>query len=120
MCLKIAILLDWLRLFVPFGQRNWMFWTFHALIWANAIYFVSGTFIEVWRCNPREKIWNPLYEGGSCPINIGANNLSSGLMNIATDVAILALPQWVIWNLHTTRTKRVWVSLLFLIGLLLV
>jgi hypothetical protein len=118
MCLKVAILIDWLRLFVPQGQRNWLFWTLHALIWANVIYYGSGTLIEVWRCHPREKIWNPLFEGGSCPINIGANNFVSGIVNIVSDFAILLLPQWVIWNLHITKAKRMGVSLLFVIGLL--
>ncbi|KAH8721494.1 hypothetical protein GQ44DRAFT_829083 [Phaeosphaeriaceae sp. PMI808] len=117
MCLKIAILCDWLRLFVPMGQRSWLFWTFHFLIWANVIYYLSGTFIEIWRCHPREKIWNPVFEGGSCPIDIGANNFVSGLINIVSDVAILALPQWVIWRLQVTHAKRIGISLLFVIGL---
>jgi hypothetical protein len=118
MCLKVAIMIDWLHLFVPRGQRNWLFWSLHGLIWANIIYYGSGTLIEIWRCTPREKIWNPLFEGGSCPINIGVNNFVSGIVNIVSDLAILLLPQWVIWNLHATRAKRVGVSLLFLIGVL--
>ncbi|OAG01211.1 uncharacterized protein CC84DRAFT_1101722, partial [Paraphaeosphaeria sporulosa] len=112
MCLKIAILLDWLRLFVQQGQR-WMFWTLHALIWANIIYYGSGTLIEVWRCHPHEKIWNPLFEGGSYPINIGANNFVSGIVNILSDFAILLLPQRRTWKLHISRPKRLGVSLLF-------
>lgn len=116
MCLKIAILLDFLRLFIPLGQRNWLFWTLHGLIWANIALYGIGTLLETWRCSPREKIWNPLFAGGTCVI--GASNLASGVINIVSDILILALPQWVIWNLHITRAKRVGVSLLFVIGFL--
>ncbi|PVH99979.1 hypothetical protein DM02DRAFT_628904 [Periconia macrospinosa] len=47
MCLKVAIMIDWLRLFVPTGQRNWLFWSLHSLIWANIIYYASGTLLEI-------------------------------------------------------------------------
>jgi hypothetical protein len=59
-----------------------------------------------------------MFEGGSCPVDIGANNFVSGIINVVSDFAILILPQWVIWNLHTTRKKRTEASLLFVIGLL--
>lgn len=118
MFVKLAILIDWLRIFVPRGQRNVMFWSIHILIWCNVIYYVSGTLLEIFRCSPRQKIWDPLFEGGSCPIDIAANNFASTLINLASDLAILILPQWVIWRLNTTRSKKLGVSLLFVIGIL--
>lgn len=75
MCLKTAILMEWLRLFVP-RKRSFLSWALHFLIWANVVFYGSGTIIEIWRCIPREKIWNPLHEGGSCPIDIEASDLS--------------------------------------------
>ncbi|KAG8157419.1 hypothetical protein KVR01_012803 [Diaporthe batatas] len=114
---KLAILLDWLRIFVPLGQKNKMYWMFHALIWGNIIYYVSGTFLEIFRCWPRQKIWDPLFEGGSCPIDIAANNFASALINLASDIAILLLPQWIIWKLHVSKSKRIGISLLFVIGI---
>lgn len=99
MFVKFAILLDWLRLFVPSGQKNKMYWTFHGLIWANIIYYVSGILIEMFRCWPRRKIWDPFFEGGSCSIDIAANNIvnfASSLINLASDIAFLLLPQWTI------------------------
>ncbi|KAI0465885.1 hypothetical protein F4859DRAFT_499545 [Xylaria cf. heliscus] len=117
MFLKLAILVDWLRLFVPLGQRNAIFWTIHILIWSNIIYYVSGTFLEIFRCTPRQKIWDPLFEGGICPIDINANNFASTIINLASDLAILAVPQWIIWRLQMSTAKRVGISLLFVIGL---
>lgn len=115
---KLAILLDWLRMFVPLGQKTKMYWVFQFLIWGNVIYYVSGTFLEIFRCWPRQKIWDPLFEGGSCPIDIAANNFASTLINLASDIAILMLPQWIIWKLHVSKAKRVGISLLFVIGIL--
>ncbi|RYP55969.1 hypothetical protein DL770_010862 [Monosporascus sp. CRB-9-2] len=119
-CLKITILLDWLRLFVPRGQRNTIFWASHILIWLNAIFYVIGSLIEIFRCTPHEKIWNPFFEGGHCPIDIQAANVPSGAMNLVSDLVILALPQCAIWKLHMTRERKLGISLLFTIGILLV
>ncbi|KAI0594689.1 hypothetical protein F4775DRAFT_419798 [Biscogniauxia sp. FL1348] len=115
MCLKVAILIDWLHIFVPQG-RNAMFWTLHILIWSNIIFYIAGNFAEIFRCTPREKIWNVFYEGGSCPVNIAAQNFSSGILNLISDVIILALPQWIIWRLNMSRARKFGLSLLFMIG----
>ncbi|KAI0407870.1 hypothetical protein F4802DRAFT_551537 [Xylaria palmicola] len=115
--LKLAILVDWLHIFVPTKERNFVFWSIHVLIWSNVIYYVSGTFLEIFRCWPRQKIWDPLFEGGVCPINIDANNFASTIINLVSDLAILAVPQFVIWKLNMSRAKKAGVSLLFVIGI---
>lgn len=117
MFVKVVILIDWLRVFVPTGQRNAMYWSTHTLIWCNIIYYVSATLLGIFLCWPLEK-WNPEYQGGHCPTNIAANNFASLVLNLASDLAILILPQWVIWRLHTSLRKRMGVSLLFAIGIL--
>ncbi|KAI0848450.1 hypothetical protein F5Y00DRAFT_262544 [Daldinia vernicosa] len=117
MCLKVAILIDWLHIFVPQGRGNAMFWTLHILIWCNIIFYLAGNFAEIFRCNPREKIWNVFYEGGSCPVNIAAQNFSAGILNLISDVIILALPQWIIWRLNMSRARKLGISLLFVIGI---
>ncbi|KAI1076950.1 hypothetical protein F5B20DRAFT_583689 [Whalleya microplaca] len=117
MFLKAAILMDWLQIFVPSGQRNLLFWVLHILVWSNILFFASGTLIELFRCHPREKIWNPFFEGGSCPVDIKANNMASGLINLVSDLAILLAPQWVIWHLNASRSRKIGVSLLFVIGI---
>ncbi|KAI5865996.1 hypothetical protein GGS23DRAFT_363716 [Durotheca rogersii] len=117
MCLKVAILIDWLHIFVPQGRGNTMFWALHILIWCNVIFYMAGNFAEIFRCTPREKIWNVFFEGGSCPVNIAAQNFSAGILNLISDVIILALPQWVIWRLNMSRARKLGLSLLFLIGI---
>lgn len=120
MCLKVGILLDWVRIFCPVGTRNAMLWISHVIIWANIAFYGIGTMVELFQCTPREKIWNPLYEGGSCPMNMHAHNFASGIFNIISDLVILAVPQSIIWKLQMSTSKRIGVSLLFTIGILLV
>jgi hypothetical protein len=120
MLLKAAILLDWLRIFVPRGQRNAMFWISHGLIWSNVLFYGVGTIVEIFQCTPREKIWNALYEAGSCPIHMPAHMFASGIINLVSDIMILALPQKVIWKLHISTHNKVGVSLLFAVGILFV
>lgn len=120
MLLKAAILLDWLRIFIPRGQRNAMFWMFHGLIWSNVVFYVVGLFFWVFQCTSRGKIWNPLNEDGSCSINMRAYVLSSGIINLISDIILFVLPQKIIWTLHLSKHNKVGISLLFAVGILLV
>ncbi|KAH8722888.1 hypothetical protein GQ44DRAFT_774666 [Phaeosphaeriaceae sp. PMI808] len=117
MCIKVAILTNWLRIFVPKGQHNFTFWMLHLMIWGNILYYVITTLTEVFRCWPREKIWDPFYEGGSCRVDVEAQNFATSVINFVSDTAILALPQWMIWKLNLSKKRRWGLSLLFVIGL---
>ncbi|KAF2638709.1 hypothetical protein P280DRAFT_482043 [Massarina eburnea CBS 473.64] len=122
MLVKVAILLSWIRLFVPLKQRNAFFWVSHALIWSNVLFYGIGTITEIFQCTPREKIWNPLLieageAGGHCPIDITKHAAASGFINLLSDLIILLLPQRVIWGLNISRKKKIGMSFLFLVGL---
>ena len=117
MCIKVAILMEWLRIFVPAGQRNATFWISHTLIWVNVLFYIIVTFTEIFRCWPREAIWNPFFEGGSCPIDVNAQNIVVSVLNFISDLAILAMPQWVIWKLQISRSRKWGLSFLFFIGI---
>jgi hypothetical protein len=119
MLLKVAILLSWVRTFVPMDQRNAMFWTSRILIWCNILFYGIGTTVEIGQCSPREKMWNPLYIGGNC-INIDIYMKASGVVNLVSDLVILVLPQAIIWKLRISRGRKVGISLLFAIGLMFV
>ncbi|KAI0904215.1 hypothetical protein F4823DRAFT_615753 [Ustulina deusta] len=110
--LKIAILLDWLRTFVPTGTRNALFWILHSLIWSNAIFYLIGTFIEAFQCPP-EDVGTP-----KCNIDVPSYNLASGVINVISDLTILISPHWVIWKLKLSKVRKIGVSVLFLIGAL--
>lgn len=116
MCIKVAILTNWLRIFVPRGQRNFIFWLLHVMIWSNIVYYVITTITEVFRCWPREKIWDLFYEGGVCTVDVEAQNFATSVINFVSDTTILALPQWMIWKLHMSKKRKWGLSLLFVIG----
>jgi len=117
MCIKVAILTNWLRIFVPKGVRNALFWLLHILIWTNVVFYTITTITEVFRCWPREKIWNPWYEGGTCSLDILGQNLAVSVLNFISDTIILAIPQWIIWHLNLPPSQKWGISLLFVIGI---
>lgn len=118
MLVKVAILVDWDRLFNPIRERNSMFWAVRTLLVANVVYYITAAFLETFRCTPQQKVWDIFYKGGYCPVNVIVLNLVASIINLVSDVAILALPQWLIWRLNMTRATRAGVSVLFLIGIL--
>ncbi|KZZ91173.1 hypothetical protein AAL_06914 [Moelleriella libera RCEF 2490] len=117
MLIKAAILVSWLRIFVPAGQRNNLFWVCHALIWTNVIFYIVAICSEAFRCWPREKIWNPLFQGGHCSVDVKKLYAASSTLNVLSDSAILAVPQFVIWKLQMPRARKWGLSLLFVIGI---
>lgn len=118
MLLKVAILVDWAHLFNPLKKRNSMFWAVRILLVTNVVYYITAVFLETFRCTPQQKVWDVFYKGGYCLVNVVVLNLVASIINLISDVAILALPQWVIWRLNMTRVTRAGVSMLFVIGIL--
>ena len=116
MLAKIAVLLEWLRVFVPTGSRNAFFWACHITIWINALFYVAVMLVENLNCFPFEKIWDKTVPG-RCVNQQDAGVVASAL-NVASDVLILLLPHRVIWKLQMTRKLKIGVSIVFGVGLL--
>ncbi|KAH7323134.1 hypothetical protein B0I35DRAFT_477021 [Stachybotrys elegans] len=113
---KVAILLEWIHLFVPPGTRNTLFWTCTAMIVTTVLFYTALFIAQQFYCTPYEKIWNR-WVPGTC-LDRRDIELPSAYFNVVTDFLILLLPQRVIWNLNTTLRKRLGVSVVFSIGLL--
>ena len=116
---KLSILLQYLQIFVPLKQRNALYWIAHTLIWTNLVFYLISAFLEVFGCKPISKAWDPLITNGYC-INILAVNVAASSINSLSDIAILVLPQVSIWRLQMALRRKVQISALFLIGVLLV
>lgn len=72
--------------------------------------------LEIFACMPIQKIWNPWIEG-RC-LKIHTIDITTATINAASDLSILILPQYFIWNLHMSLKKKLGVSAIFLIGVL--
>lgn len=111
---KIAILLEWIRVFVP-NVRNAFFWTCHFLIWCNVFLYVAVTIVTHLSCIPYQKIfyaWVP----GHCIERLKVD-ICVPALNLVIDLTILIIPQRTIWTLNLPRKQKYAVSLIFSSGL---
>lgn len=118
--IKLAILLQLLRVFVPLSRRNAMFWTCHALIWLNFFYYAAYVLLAIFYCNPIKKGWSQrVYPPikGSC-LNLRKAYIAGAALNTASDISIVILPQFVIWRLQLSLKRQIGLCLIFLVGLL--
>lgn len=118
--IKLAILLQLLRVFVPLKQRNAMFWTCHLLIWLNFFYYATYIFLTIFVCKPIRKGWSqrvyPPIEG-KC-LHLTAAYEAGAAINTVSDFSIIVLPQPVIWHLQISLKKKIGLCLIFFVGLL--
>jgi hypothetical protein len=117
--LKTAILLEWLRIFNPTGKRNTFFWACHIILWINILFYSASFFAINLACIPRQRIWDKTITEGHC-FNENELYLAGTIVNLISDVAILLVPQKVIWSLKMSVKRKIGVSLIFATGLLYV
>lgn len=116
LCIKTAIMLDWLRIFVPAGTRNMFFWTCWTVLVTNTVYYISVIVALNLSCVPYQAIWD-ITMTGKC-LDQKALDISSAVMNLLSDFTIIALAQKVIWRLQMSLKKKLGVSLVFAAGIL--
>ena len=88
-----------------------------SMIVAMFIFYTADVPITLFICNPREKIWNSYYEGGTC-MDYNALVIASASFNIISDLFILLLPVRSIWKLRIKSSKKLAIVALFATGLL--
>lgn len=118
MFIKIAILVEWLRIFNPTGDRNIFFWASHALIWIIVIFYGVSLIIVNLACRPYHKNWD-LFTPGRCYDTIPIY-IASAVINLVVDISIFILPQKVIWSLQMSTKRRLGVAAVFAVGILYV
>lgn len=118
MMIKVAILLEWLHIFVPRGTRNYFFWIAHALMWINILFYSGAIIMLNLSCQPHAKYWDRLLPG-KC-VSDRPLDIASAIVNFLVDLGILCLPQKVIWTLNIPSQKRIGVSAVFSLGLMYV
>ncbi|KAL8825258.1 MAG: hypothetical protein Q9170_007866 [Blastenia crenularia] len=107
---KISILLLYRRIF---PSRK-----FHVILWALGIFIFAfstvNVFVILFQCNPVKAGFNPLIKG-RC-IDSETMILVVAILTVVTDFVILGLPLPLVWKLQMRRTRKIQVSLIFLLG----
>ncbi|KAM0794235.1 hypothetical protein BDR22DRAFT_895349 [Usnea florida] len=116
--IKLSILLQYLRIFVPNRKGNLaLFVAVQICIWSIFSYSVIYLFLNIFMCDPREKLWDPLISTGHC-YNTSASWESSGILNVVSDFAILLLPMPCLWRLQIPMRNKILIMGVFATGLL--
>ncbi|KAI0398144.1 hypothetical protein F5Y17DRAFT_215620 [Xylariaceae sp. FL0594] len=114
--LKVAIILEWMRIFIPRGTRNNFFWACHALLWTNVVFYITILIVGNASCKPYAKLWDETLPG-PCRDN-ATLDLATAPVGFVSDLLILILPQRVIWRLYMSTKKKIGIALVFAIGLM--
>jgi hypothetical protein len=117
---RCAILLEWLNIFAPRGQSTYFTYVSYATCGAITTLSLVLFIMSLANCTPFEANWNDFLPGAYCRFSIPKSTLASAIANSVLDFVPLVLAQKVIWGLHLSWTKKLGVSLIFLVGLLYV
>lgn len=113
---KSAILLEWISIFLPLGTRGYFFWISQVVIGIITVWAILALVLTNVSCTPYELNWDPLLPG-NCLFDFKNLTLASAIINFALDLVPLILPQRIIWGLNLSMTKKLGVSIIFLVGL---
>ena len=108
---KIGILLLYWRIFGNDRQFRRLVFVVGGFVIATHTALV---FSFIFQCTPVSYFWDPA-RGGGC-FDQSAFYMSGGSLNIVGDALVLALPMHMIWKLHTSRSQKLAVTFLFLLG----
>ncbi|KAF2692290.1 hypothetical protein K458DRAFT_326288 [Lentithecium fluviatile CBS 122367] len=115
---KMAILLQYLRLFAPGRSVNKLMWYgAWATMISCAILYTVLMFWTMFYCNPREAIWNKLTPDAKCH-DVNHIIVAQGAFNMGSDIVILLLPTTSLWQLNVPLGRKIAVTMLFATGLL--
>ncbi|KAI1370082.1 hypothetical protein F4677DRAFT_439369 [Hypoxylon crocopeplum] len=101
---KLSVLFQLKSIFTT-GTRNVVYWVIMVSIVINIFFYVGLFFSYVFQCWPRDKIWLGDTVAGQCT-GAAEVNLSSGILNIISDVEALLIPTWAIWHLSMPVKRK--------------
>ena len=80
------------------------------------MFYLAFFFVPIFQCSPRTKIWTP-EEPGRC-LDVDALYLASASFNVVSDIAMLSVPIYLIWNLQMSVQRKIGISAIFATGAL--
>ncbi|KAI0197516.1 hypothetical protein F4808DRAFT_296681 [Astrocystis sublimbata] len=109
---KLSILCFYCRVFFPAKNLVYISWAFGIFITA---YSIALVFVAAFQCIPLSSIWTG--KPGMC-IDTLPPYTALSIINLITDVGILVLPIRYIIKLQMSRTRRIQICGIFLLGAL--
>jgi len=114
--IKTSMMVLFLKLFgTKLGLRIAIYIT-GAIVWGWALSIVLESFLI---CTPIGFNWNPMVPGGRCG-DRNAAFVAAGVLNMVTDLMVMALPLKYVWELQLPVGRKIGLSVAFCIGLLFV
>jgi hypothetical protein len=113
---KIGILLQIKSMFTA-NLKTPIYWASWSIMVVITMAYTATLFLWVFPCWPVGKVWNP-YIAGTCTVQESKPGILSGVINLASDIAILTLPMIAAAQLQMSRKKKLGVFAVFATGLL--
>lgn len=111
---KVSILLQYITVFVV-HRGNAFHIMVHVLLWTNVVFYTIDVLLVTFECKPRAKAWDNSIPG-TC-FSLHQLGISSGIINVISDFAILLLPLQKIWRLQMPWQKKWRILAVFAVGL---
>jgi hypothetical protein len=108
---KLAVLWMYMRIFTTKSFKLWV-WILIAITCGYCVSFFATFFTN---CYPISQQWDPV-PGGWCR-DMSLEQLTSVSLNIVVDLAIVVLPMPWLWGLQMATRNKIFVSIMFSIGL---
>ncbi|KAI0844146.1 hypothetical protein F5Y00DRAFT_249447 [Daldinia vernicosa] len=113
--MKSAILLEWIHIFSAANTRTIFHRSCKILLIFTPLFYASLIIALNLSCTPYRRIWDKTLTG-TC-IDIKAIHIAATATNVILDIAILILPQRIIWKLKMSKAKKFGLSAVFAIGI---
>ncbi|KAG9513740.1 hypothetical protein KCU93_g9993, partial [Aureobasidium melanogenum] len=108
---KMSILMLYRRLF-PIENFRYLWW---ICVFCTVGYGLGAIFASLFACVPVRANWDLTIAASRC-INKKAFYIGNGVMNIFTDLMILALPIPIVWRLTLELRQKITLSVVFTLG----
>lgn len=114
---KCSIIVFMQRLFRP--HKRFLIISYLLIIFVS-LRETAAVLTNTFQCWPVQYFYNKTIKGGHCMKGQTKFYLAMGAMSLIEDVAILILPQPVIWQLHLDCRKKLGLAIVFSLGMLYV
>ncbi|KAI1489288.1 hypothetical protein F5X96DRAFT_17426 [Biscogniauxia mediterranea] len=114
--IKLAIVLEWLRIFNPRGVRNLFYWCSYIIIAVNLLFYTAALIVLNVACRPYARYWDPFVRG-TCAYDPTKMYVVAGTINFVVDIMIFLLPQKIIWRLQMSTHKKLGLAGIFAVGI---